>query len=317
MSYYGSYYGGLGCGFGSFGGLGYGHGCGYGCGYGRGYGYGSFRRLTGGCGFGGHGYGCGSGFGEPGYGFDYRSYGYGCCRPSCSGEYGISGWARSTSHLGQLCLSPELMTKFLKKWLLSRSHQGICWEIQTYGAAITTLTQKYQDILVAMKALFLIIVSFRVVEDLVCAKVTKSLRITCLLTDRDVAATPAFLQHTTGHLLLLTTPTTEGIKTLWDSRGQTHRYSPSLSNQLITPDTMSYYGSYYGGLGYGHGCGCGSFRRLGYGCGYGGYGYGSGFGGYGYGSGFGGYGYGSGFGGYGYGCYRPSCCGGYGISGFF
>ncbi|XP_076725120.1 keratin-associated protein 19-3-like isoform X2 [Callospermophilus lateralis] len=62
---------------------------------------------------------------------------------------------------------------------------------------------------------------------------------------------------------------------------------------------MSYYGSYYGGLGYGHGCGCGSFRRLGYGCGYGGYGYGSGFGGYGYG------------------CYRPSCCGGYGISGFF
>ncbi|XP_026236540.1 keratin-associated protein 19-6-like isoform X2 [Urocitellus parryii] len=62
---------------------------------------------------------------------------------------------------------------------------------------------------------------------------------------------------------------------------------------------MSYYGSYYGGLGYGHGCGCGSFRRLGYGCGYGGYRYGSGFGGYGYG------------------CYRPSCCGGYRISGFF
>ncbi|XP_027784836.1 keratin-associated protein 19-3-like [Marmota flaviventris] len=60
---------------------------------------------------------------------------------------------------------------------------------------------------------------------------------------------------------------------------------------------MSYYSSYYGGLGYG--CGCGSFRRLGYGCGYGGYGYGSGFGGYGYG------------------CYRPSCCGGYGISGFY
>ncbi|XP_045245159.1 keratin-associated protein 19-8 [Macaca thibetana thibetana] len=46
---------------------------------------------------------------------------------------------------------------------------------------------------------------------------------------------------------------------------------------------MSYYSSYYGGLGcgsggfggwvYGFGCGCGSFRRLGYGCGYGGYGF--------------------------------------------
>ncbi|XP_008589752.1 PREDICTED: keratin-associated protein 19-7-like [Galeopterus variegatus] len=42
---------------------------------------------------------------------------------------------------------------------------------------------------------------------------------------------------------------------------------------------MSYYGSYYGGLGYGYGgfgglgygygCGCGSFCRLGYGSGYG------------------------------------------------
>uniref|UniRef100_A0A2K6GNZ9 Keratin associated protein 19-7 n=1 Tax=Propithecus coquereli TaxID=379532 RepID=A0A2K6GNZ9_PROCO len=52
---------------------------------------------------------------------------------------------------------------------------------------------------------------------------------------------------------------------------------------------MSYYGSYYGGLGYGYGCGCG-FRRLGYGCGYGGYGYG---------------------------CYRPSCYGGYWSSGFY
>ncbi|KAI2595888.1 LOW QUALITY PROTEIN: KRTAP19-4 isoform 1 [Pan troglodytes] len=60
---------------------------------------------------------------------------------------------------------------------------------------------------------------------------------------------------------------------------------------------MSYYGSYYrglgygcggfGGLGYGYGCGCGSFRRLGYGCG---------------------------FGGNGYGCCRPSCYGGYGFS---
>ncbi|XP_074189690.1 keratin-associated protein 19-8-like [Rhinolophus sinicus] len=47
---------------------------------------------------------------------------------------------------------------------------------------------------------------------------------------------------------------------------------------------MSYYSSYYGGLGYGYGgfgglgygydCGRGSFRRVGYGCGYGGYGYG-------------------------------------------
>ncbi|XP_075399498.1 keratin-associated protein 19-7-like isoform X2 [Tenrec ecaudatus] len=61
---------------------------------------------------------------------------------------------------------------------------------------------------------------------------------------------------------------------------------------------MSYYGSYYGGLGYGlggfgglgHGCGYGLFNRLGYGCGYRGYGYGS--------------------------C-RPSYCGGYGFSGFY
>ncbi|XP_029326641.1 keratin-associated protein 19-4 isoform X3 [Mus caroli] len=47
---------------------------------------------------------------------------------------------------------------------------------------------------------------------------------------------------------------------------------------------MSYYNSYYGGLGYGSGgygglgygydCGCGSFRRLSYGCGFGGFGYG-------------------------------------------
>ncbi|XP_075399504.1 keratin-associated protein 19-3-like [Tenrec ecaudatus] len=58
---------------------------------------------------------------------------------------------------------------------------------------------------------------------------------------------------------------------------------------------MSYYGSYYGGLGYG----CG------------------GFGGYGYGSGFGGFGYGSGFGGFGCGCFRPSCCKGYGFRGFY
>ncbi|XP_063515997.1 LOW QUALITY PROTEIN: keratin-associated protein 19-4 [Pongo pygmaeus] len=78
------------------------------------------------------------------------------------------------------------------------------------------------------------------------------------------------------------------------------------ANQLTPLDTISYYGSYYrglgygcggfGGLGYGYGCGCGSFHRLGYGCGYGGYGYGSGFGGYGYG------------------CCHPSCYGGYGFS---
>ncbi|XP_045414149.1 keratin-associated protein 19-8-like [Lemur catta] len=47
---------------------------------------------------------------------------------------------------------------------------------------------------------------------------------------------------------------------------------------------MCHYGSYYGGLGYGHGvfgglgygygCGLGSFRRLGHGCGFGGYGFG-------------------------------------------
>ncbi|XP_037380401.1 keratin-associated protein 19-6-like isoform X3 [Talpa occidentalis] len=60
---------------------------------------------------------------------------------------------------------------------------------------------------------------------------------------------------------------------------------------------MSYYGNYYGGLGYGYGgfgglgcgCGCGSFR-------YGGYG---------------------GYGGYRCGCCRPSCCGGYGFSGSY
>ncbi|XP_075399503.1 keratin-associated protein 19-5-like [Tenrec ecaudatus] len=70
---------------------------------------------------------------------------------------------------------------------------------------------------------------------------------------------------------------------------------------------MSYYGSYYGGLGYGfggfgglgHGCGYGLFNRLGYGCGYRGYGYGSGFGGFGYG------------------CFRPSCCKSYGFSGLY
>ncbi|XP_054980510.1 keratin-associated protein 19-3-like [Sorex araneus] len=68
------------------------------------------------------------------------------------------------------------------------------------------------------------------------------------------------------------------------------------------PDTICYYGSCYGGLGYGYG----GFRGLGCGCGYG-----SGFGGCGCGYGgcgsrFGGCGcgYGSGFGGYhyGYGC---------------
>ncbi|XP_007963644.1 keratin-associated protein 19-5 [Chlorocebus sabaeus] len=89
----------------------------------------------------------------------------------------------------------------------------------------------------------------------------------------------------------------------------TLRILPRAANQLTTPDTMNYYGNYYGGLGYGYGgfddlgygygCGCGGFRRLGYGCGYGGYGYGSGFGGYGYRS-----------------C-RPSCYGGYGFSGFY
>ncbi|XP_057344649.1 keratin-associated protein 19-2-like [Manis pentadactyla] len=58
--------------------------------------------------------------------------------------------------------------------------------------------------------------------------------------------------------------------------------------KLNTPDTMSYCGGYYGGLGYGYGYGLGG---LGYGCGYGG--------------GYGGYGYGPFYGGYGYGCYRP------------
>uniref|UniRef100_H0XFX0 Uncharacterized protein n=1 Tax=Otolemur garnettii TaxID=30611 RepID=H0XFX0_OTOGA len=66
---------------------------------------------------------------------------------------------------------------------------------------------------------------------------------------------------------------------------------------------MSYYGSYYGGLGYG----CGGFGGLGYG----------------YGCGWDNkyvalrYGYGSGYGGYGYGCCRPSCYGRYWSSGFY
>nr|XP_054324916.1 LOW QUALITY PROTEIN: keratin-associated protein 19-6 [Pongo pygmaeus] len=57
---------------------------------------------------------------------------------------------------------------------------------------------------------------------------------------------------------------------------------------------MSYYGSYYRGLGYG----CGGFGGLGYGCG------------------CGGYRYGSGYGGYRYGCCHPSSREGYGFSGF-
>ncbi|XP_049641797.1 keratin-associated protein 19-7-like [Suncus etruscus] len=61
---------------------------------------------------------------------------------------------------------------------------------------------------------------------------------------------------------------------------------------------MSYYGNYYGGLGYG-------FGGLGYG--YGGLGYGCGCG----------YGYGSGFGGSRYCCYRPCCYGRFWSSGFY
>ncbi|XP_004757546.1 keratin-associated protein 19-6-like [Mustela nigripes] len=59
--YYGNYYGGLGCRCGSL-------GCGYGLGYGCGYS--GFRGL--GWGWGGHR--------------------YGCCRPSCYGGYGFSGF---------------------------------------------------------------------------------------------------------------------------------------------------------------------------------------------------------------------------------
>ena len=39
---------------------------------------------------------------------------------------------------------------------------------------------------------------------------------------------------------------------------------------------MSFYGNFYGGLGYGYARGCGSFHRLSYGYGHGGYGFGSG-----------------------------------------
>ncbi|XP_044110907.1 keratin-associated protein 19-7-like [Neovison vison] len=66
MSYYSNCYGGLGYGYGGFGGL----GCG------RGWGCGSFHRR--GCGW-GCGWGC-------------RGYRYGCCRPSCYGSYGFSGF---------------------------------------------------------------------------------------------------------------------------------------------------------------------------------------------------------------------------------
>ncbi|XP_059541895.1 keratin-associated protein 19-3-like [Myotis daubentonii] len=67
---------------------------------------------------------------------------------------------------------------------------------------------------------------------------------------------------------------------------------------------MSYYGSYYGGRGYGWGWG----GLGGLGCGYGsGWGWG----------GLGGLGCGYGSRGYGCGCWRPSCCGGYGYSGFY
>ncbi|XP_029400090.1 keratin-associated protein 19-5 [Mus pahari] len=59
---------------------------------------------------------------------------------------------------------------------------------------------------------------------------------------------------------------------------------------------MSYYGSYYGGLGSGYR----GFGNLGYG--------------YGCGCGFG---YGSGYGGYGYGYRRPLFYGGYGFSRFY
>ncbi|KAI5186587.1 Keratin-Associated Protein 19-2, partial [Manis pentadactyla] len=70
-----------------------------------------------------------------------------------------------------------------------------------------------------------------------------------------------------------------------------HKTDLRYQVKLITPDTMTYYSSYYGGVGcgyggfggLGYGCGNGSFRRLGYGCGYGGFGYGGGHGGYGYG----------------------------------
>ncbi|XP_075810200.1 keratin-associated protein 19-5-like [Microtus pennsylvanicus] len=62
---------------------------------------------------------------------------------------------------------------------------------------------------------------------------------------------------------------------------------------------MSYYRSYYGGLGYGFR----GFGNLAYG--------------YGCGCGFGGYRYGSGFGGYGYGYRRPVYYGGFGFSRFY
>ncbi|XP_024420672.2 keratin-associated protein 19-3-like [Desmodus rotundus] len=61
---------------------------------------------------------------------------------------------------------------------------------------------------------------------------------------------------------------------------------------------MSYYGSYYRGLGYGYG----GFGGLGYGYG--------GFGGLGYGCG-------RGYGGYRHGCWRPSFYGGYRVSGIY
>nr|XP_031548452.1 keratin-associated protein 20-2-like [Vicugna pacos] len=67
---------------------------------------------------------------------------------------------------------------------------------------------------------------------------------------------------------------------------------PCNSIKSSTPETMCYYGNYYGGLGYGYG-GLG----YGYGCGYGGLG--------------------CGYGGYGYGCCRPSCYRRYWSYGFY
>ncbi|XP_054568727.1 keratin-associated protein 19-3-like [Eptesicus fuscus] len=97
----------------------------------------------------------------------------------------------------------------------------------------------------------------------------------------------------------------KGLKEKSQNRKIRRRHGGKISDVLdhtpprkhTPPDTMSYYGSYYGGRGYGWG-------GLGYG-----YGSGWGWGGLG--------GLGCSYGYRSYGCWRPCCCGGYGYSGFY
>ncbi|OBS58704.1 hypothetical protein A6R68_10171, partial [Neotoma lepida] len=72
--------------------------------------------------------------------------------------------------------------------------------------------------------------------------------------------------------MLVVFPTTTQLykRPLADGDNHTQRTYCSSSSEQSTPDTMCYYGGYYGGLGYGYG-GLGYGYGCGYGCGYGGY----------------------------------------------